>query len=84
MKVEVIEIDNNSSTGYKDKIVQTITIEKQKIEDIFKYVYCLKRSLRYCYGSDYKFKDENLNKEYYKWKFENENIMMYYGGGVID
>ena len=56
-------------------------------EQIFKRFYKENNSLRYCNGSHYKFEDETLHTEYWKWYNsldEAVKFRMFYGNGVVD
>ena len=56
-------------------------------EEIFKRFYEENNSLRYCNGSHYQFKDNQIDLRYREWlKSLSKEIRfkMYYGNGVVD
>jgi hypothetical protein len=56
-------------------------------EEIFKRFYEENNSLRYCNGSHYQFKDNQIDLRYREWlkSLDTEvRFRMYYGNGVVD
>ena len=56
-------------------------------EEIFKRFYKENNSLRYCNGSHYQFKDNQIDLRYREWLkslSKETRFKMYYGNGVVD
>lgn len=68
----------------KEHIVEIYEVNGDTLEECFKNAYPYERSLRYCNGYWIEFETKELNDKYREWKKEGVDIMMYYGGGVVD
>jgi len=56
-------------------------------EEIFKRFYEENNTLRYCNGSHYQFKDNQIDLRYREWLkslSRETRFKMYYGNGVVD
>lgn len=81
MEIE-IEYKNPRSIYCKDNLIW-----RGSEESIFKRFYEENNSLRYCNGSYYKFKDNQIDLKYREWLkslSKATRFKMYYGNGVVD
>ena len=82
MKVKIEITYKNPTPKYcKDLIWEGTEVE------IFKRFYEENNSLRYCNGSHYQFKDNQIDLRYREWLKSLEwevRFRMYYGNGVVD
>ena len=84
MTVKVNEIINWFYSDYKDKIVQTHTIQGDTLKEVCGKIYALDRSSRYDNARRYEIVDNDTVKEaYIKYK-SNVSIEEYYGGATVD
>lgn len=64
------------------------TIEGDSEIKLFEEFYKLNNKLRYCNGSFYKWKDPEMEDEYYEWvkseDYKRKSFNLYYGNGVVD
>ena len=76
----------NQDSTVTDTEKHMILTEEQKIE-LFKDFDKRNNKLRYCNGTYWKFKDDNMQEEYLKWYRELPETIkhdMFYGKGVVD
>lgn len=66
------------------RVLKNYHVEAKTKEECFKEIYPYERTLRYCNGYYIRINDSELEKEYLEWKKTGVDIMMYYGGGVVD
>lgn len=56
--------------------------------DIFETFYKKNNQLRYCNGSEFKFKDSEWKTKYSNWlnsdDYKSKSFNLYYGNGVVD
>jgi hypothetical protein len=78
--------------GYYESQDITLFHEKDISADsdieIFEIFYKMNNRLRYCNGSDYRFKDPEWQLKYKEWlnseDYKKKSFHLYYGNGVVD
>ena len=88
MKATVEYWDRVDTYSPHSKKVREETIEADTQTELFIKFYKLNRSLRYCNGSYYKFKDRKMGMRYQEWlkspEYEEMSFNLYYGSSIVD
>ena len=83
MKLVVDNYERDRIT-LKEEFYKSFCVEGDTMTDCFKRMYESERAARYCNGTSYRFRDENIQKAYKEWKQHGVTFEMYYGNATVD